>query len=347
MASARRKGWSLLPLSLALVALGCAERIPVKAVAHPNDVSLRTTIPPWAKFVLRRPNSTGRVSEGSLNPEWGQFEVGLFNSGLQMVDSALLEQLLMSNAAASYQEIHHRTGADVIIEVIELGIKKREVEAPGKDERVFCQTEELTAKLVNVATGSMIGTMTVGRSSCPHLAFVHKVSPCTMVLEDGTKARNAEWEDHTCVAKLPRRPADSEYWQQLGKRLGTLIQQRLAKLPTEEPAGSPGGLGPGGNTRPGYVGLGATAVPAGRAEALGLGAGEGVVVGDIAPGGPADRAGLKRDDVILLIDGVRVTSAGFVQQVAQLGAGRTVKFVIARGDQRQTLEVTTAAPPGQ
>ncbi len=344
---------AVIVLAFAVLTTACVKRADVSGVAHPAELSVRKDIPASAKFVLRKPTSTGRVSEGPLNPAWGRFEVGLFASGLAMVDSALLEQLLRSGAAASYEQIHAQTGADVVIEVIDLAIKNREVEAKGISRSVYCQSEEMTIKLVDVAAGSMMGTVVIGRSSCPQLVSIRDTgSMMYFIRSDGTEIDPDDWDfvNGTAVIKLGTRPPGEDYWEQLGKRVGALIQEKQVNVPVAAPPSPTTPAAPvtppaGERAGSGYLGIGADAVPAETRDALGLADGEGVVVVALGAGGPAEKAGLRKGDVLLLIDGVRVTSSGFVQQVGTLGSGKTVKIVLSRGNQRQTISVTTTSPP--
>jgi serine protease Do len=85
---------------------------------------------------------------------------------------------------------------------------------------------------------------------------------------------------------------------------------------------------------------------------------EGALVSDVASGGPADKAGIKRGDVILRFDNKPIRSMHdlpFV--VASTPIGQTVTIEIMRGSQRMNLQITTeelkeeaeqeAAPAGE
>jgi S1-C subfamily serine protease len=95
----------------------------------------------------------------------------------------------------------------------------------------------------------------------------------------------------------------------------------------------------------------------------GPGAGIGVSVRDVEPGEadrlkvaggafveevhldtPAERAGLKRGDVVVEFDGERIRSARqFSRLVAETPPGRTVKATVVRDGQRKDLQVTPSA----
>jgi len=106
----------------------------------------------------------------------------------------------------------------------------------------------------------------------------------------------------------------------------------------------------------GYLGVSLQEVTPALARGLGVSAERGVVVGDVAPDSPAARAGLKRGDVILAVDGKPVDDVGrFRNLVAGTAPGTTLKLTVLRDGREQTLDValgetpergpTTAAPP--
>jgi len=71
-----------------------------------------------------------------------------------------------------------------------------------------------------------------------------------------------------------------------------------------------------------------------------------VKIGDVRAGGAADKAGIKPDDRIVSIAGVKITEAEQMAGVTSANAGKTVDVVIKRGDKQQTLRATigTQAP---
>ena len=89
---------------------------------------------------------------------------------------------------------------------------------------------------------------------------------------------------------------------------------------------------------------------------LGLGTDEGALVSDVVSGGPAEKAGVKRGDVILQFDGKAIRSSRdlpFI--VASTPIGKTVTVEVMRDKQRMNLQVKTeelkeegaAAPPAE
>ena len=70
-------------------------------------------------------------------------------------------------------------------------------------------------------------------------------------------------------------------------------------------------------------------------------AGPGVKVAGVTPGSPAEKAGVKEGDVLLKLDGKDVADLqGFSGLLRELTPGQTVKVVLLRGGQEQTLDVT-------
>src|SRR3989442_11987524 len=69
----------------------------------------------------------------------------------------------------------------------------------------------------------------------------------------------------------------------------------------------------------------------------------GVLIDDVRPDSPADKAGLARGDIVIEFDGERVRSARqFSRLVQETAPGRAVKAVMLRGGARRDLEITPA-----
>lgn len=67
----------------------------------------------------------------------------------------------------------------------------------------------------------------------------------------------------------------------------------------------------------------------------------GVVIDDVSPGGPAEKAGMKTGDAIAEFDGERVRSAlQFTRIVRETPEGRSVQAILSRGGQRVAVTVT-------
>jgi serine protease Do len=72
----------------------------------------------------------------------------------------------------------------------------------------------------------------------------------------------------------------------------------------------------------------------------------GVIVSDVVPGGPADLAGLKIQDIIVRVDGARAGSLPlFSQSLYMHGSGEHAKLEVLRGTERLQLDVSLAERP--
>ncbi len=79
---------------------------------------------------------------------------------------------------------------------------------------------------------------------------------------------------------------------------------------------------------------------------LGLPANTGVGIGTVTSGSPADKAGLKADDIIVKFDGQTVQGEeGFVGLLLSHKPGDTVTFTILRNKQQQDIKVTLGQAP--
>jgi S1-C subfamily serine protease len=72
----------------------------------------------------------------------------------------------------------------------------------------------------------------------------------------------------------------------------------------------------------------------------------GSVVENVVPGSPAEKAGLRVGDVIILFDGKTFEEPfQFMHEMMQVRAGQTKEFEIVRGDRRMTIQVTFGPRP--
>jgi serine protease Do len=98
-----------------------------------------------------------------------------------------------------------------------------------------------------------------------------------------------------------------------------------------------------GHVHRGEIGINVQTVTPALAAGLGLAQNHGVIVSDIARGGPADSAGLKIQDVIGAVDGRSVESLPQFGAIMYLReGGEAVKFDVVRGSQRLILEIQVA-----
>ena len=95
-----------------------------------------------------------------------------------------------------------------------------------------------------------------------------------------------------------------------------------------------------GRVRRGEIGVLAQTVTPVIAEALGLPADAGVILGDVAPGGPGARAGLQPGDVVLSLNGKPMENGRqFRINVYTHGVGEHVAIQVLRGSQTLTSKV--------
>lgn len=98
-----------------------------------------------------------------------------------------------------------------------------------------------------------------------------------------------------------------------------------------------------GRVRRGEIGAATQTITAVMAEALRLPVDGGVIVADVAEGGPAARAGLQPGDIIHALDGKRMENGRqFRINVYTRLVGSTVTVEVQRGDRRLTLRIPVA-----
>ena len=119
-------------------------------------------------------------------------------------------------------------------------------------------------------------------------------------------------------------------------------------IPAEEAKPVVDTLMKGGTIKRGYLGVTIQAVTDDIATALGLPKNHGELISDVAADGPAAKAGLKRGDVIVKVNGQDVTpdqSLSFL--VANLTPGTRVPFDLIRDGKHMTLTATLATRPSE
>ncbi|MBQ3843594.1 MAG: trypsin-like peptidase domain-containing protein [Bacteroidales bacterium] len=95
-----------------------------------------------------------------------------------------------------------------------------------------------------------------------------------------------------------------------------------------------------------YLGISMVEITEGLADYKGLDVLSGVYVASVSKDGAADRYGIKKDDIILSINGLTVdTRAQLMGAIGQYRPGDKVDVKIRRGDKEKTLKVTLTEYP--
>jgi serine protease Do len=96
----------------------------------------------------------------------------------------------------------------------------------------------------------------------------------------------------------------------------------------------------------GWLGIGIQELTDELAAQFGVQPGDGVLVGNVMPGSPAEKAGLKTGDIIQELNGVKITGVRQLQrEVADSPANSQAVLAILRDKQRLTLAVTLGEQP--
>jgi serine protease Do len=81
-------------------------------------------------------------------------------------------------------------------------------------------------------------------------------------------------------------------------------------------------------------------------QKFGLKTAKGALIGDVAKGSPADRAGLRRGDILVEFNGKKVDDVGNLRNmVAQSKVGAQIPLVIIRSGKEYAVKVTTTELP--
>jgi len=120
-----------------------------------------------------------------------------------------------------------------------------------------------------------------------------------------------------------------------GQGLGFAIPSSLAKSVI-------GQLKEKGKVVRGWIGVSIQTVTPDLANSFGLSEAKGALVGDVVAGGPADKAGIQRGDIILTYDGKKVKDANDLPRyVAETPVGKSVQVTLIRNgkEERRTIKV--------
>lgn len=101
-----------------------------------------------------------------------------------------------------------------------------------------------------------------------------------------------------------------------------------------------------GKVTRGWLGVTIQEITPELSQKFGLKTAKGALVGDVAKGSPAEKAGLKRGDIILEFNGKKVSDVGNLRNmVAQSKVGVQLQLTIMRSGKEYTLNITTAELP--
>ena len=96
----------------------------------------------------------------------------------------------------------------------------------------------------------------------------------------------------------------------------------------------------------GYIGIGGREIAPMHTQGGGIDQIQGIVVNEVAPGGPAANAGIQVNDVILSVNGTPAVSAlETMDQVAEIRPGSIIPVEVMRNDKKLTIQVTIQEYP--
>lgn len=121
--------------------------------------------------------------------------------------------------------------------------------------------------------------------------------------------------------------------------IGFAVPSNMAKLVMNQ-------LVERGKVTRGWLGVTIQELTPELAQKFGLTATKGALIGDVAKGSPAEKAGLKRGDVILALNGKKVSDVGNLRNmVAQSRVGAEIPLTVMRGGKELSITVVIAELP--
>jgi len=117
-------------------------------------------------------------------------------------------------------------------------------------------------------------------------------------------------------------------------------------IPIDMAAQIVGQLKENGEVTRGWLGVNIQDLKGDLAEYYGSKHSEGVLVTDVVPGNPADKAGIKAKDIITAVNGEKVqNSRELTAKAATLPVGETTKITVVRDGKEKTFDVKVAKRP--
>jgi S1-C subfamily serine protease len=96
-----------------------------------------------------------------------------------------------------------------------------------------------------------------------------------------------------------------------------------------------------------WIGAGGEPVTGAKVAALGLDRPRGVLISNVYPGSPAEKAGIRKGDVVLAIDGRDVFDDKGMKFIAATKAeGELLNLSVLSGGRQRAVQLKLAAPPG-
>jgi membrane-associated protease RseP (regulator of RpoE activity) len=98
----------------------------------------------------------------------------------------------------------------------------------------------------------------------------------------------------------------------------------------------------------GYLGVRVQEITRDMQRARDLSNTQGALINSVADGSPADRAGIRRGDVIVRVDGNEISDPDeLIREMRDEDPGARVKIVVVRDGSRKTFDVTLGRRPAQ
>jgi serine protease DegQ len=98
----------------------------------------------------------------------------------------------------------------------------------------------------------------------------------------------------------------------------------------------------------GWIGIESQDITPELSDSFGLGRDSGAIIAGVVRGGPADRAGMRPGDILLSVDGRKVSSTNdMLNLIADLPPGGKARMTVMRKDRQATLDVTVGRRPRQ
>jgi serine protease DegQ len=98
----------------------------------------------------------------------------------------------------------------------------------------------------------------------------------------------------------------------------------------------------------GWIGVESQDITPELVDSFGLAKDRGAIIAGVVRGGPADRAGMRPGDILVAVQGKKVTSTSDMMNfIAALPPGDKAKLTVVRKDRESTLDVTIGRRPRQ